>query len=885
MKRKKKMSPSVSTAIGKFRCSRSIQPRTFARYLLVSMVLGNLFFVLSATYFLQQSRYQYQKQAEFTTSNLAQILMENTVGVIDKVDIALLSVVDEYAEQGDSGRIDKKRLASHISRVQSRLPRLLRSTGIVDEFGKGFLVADFGKSVPTKVDVSDRDYFLQLRDTDYQGLYISKPIHSRISDQWALVFARRLSHPDGSFAGLVYAGMPLENYIPTLSSVDMGKLGVVSLRDAEMGLIARHPEYRAIGADIGSKSVSVELQHLLQKGHTEGTYYTSSGADGIARMISFRKIGNYPLFVIIGVSEEEYLDDWRASLLKIIVLVGFFFLTTVVLARLLYLAWKRQAESEQQLKTIVDTEPECVKILDKDGRLLQINRAGLNLIEAETEEQVLGAQIVTLVAPNDRADFNALNDRVLRGKPGALEFEIVGLKGGHRWLDTRAVPWYSSNGKVIGLLGVTRDITEKKMAAEAIQLSENRLIRAELASKSGNWELHLDTRRIFASLGAATLYGVPAGQFDLATAQSFVLPEYRQLLDRSLKDLIETNAAYAVEFKIRVGGCGDVRDIRSVATYDTEKRVVFGIVQDITERKQYEQRLIESEERYRLLAEHSHDVIFTIDLGTGNVSYISPSIERLSAYSPAEIMARRIEEALTTESIAVSHKARQEMLSKIASGERTHLTDRYEIGVLHRDGHVIHAEVVTTYILNDVGKPVSVLGMLRDITERKKAEFELEQLARTDALTGLANRRNFMERAEIELSRAQRYGGQLSLLMMDLDHFKNINDTYGHQIGDQVLQKLGRLCLDILRDVDVIGRLGGEEFAVMLPQTDDRIAFEVAERLRTAIEKAEIPLKHGIPLHFSISIGVSALNNGQRQRRYVAGTSRQCLVRSKKPGA
>jgi diguanylate cyclase (GGDEF)-like protein/PAS domain S-box-containing protein len=152
-----------------------------------------------------------------------------------------------------------------------------------------------------------------------------------------------------------------------------------------------------------------------------------------------------------------------------------------------------------------------------------------------------------------------------------------------------------------------------------------------------------------------------------------------------------------------------------------------------------------------------------------------------------------------------------------------------------------------------------VLGVIQDITERKELEWKLALEARTDALTGCANRRHFMELARHELARVRRYGGELSLLALDLDHFKSINDRFGHQVGDRTLQKLVQVCRETLREEDVVGRIGGEEFAILLPQTGEATAVEAAERLRLAVALVEVPLEDEPPLHFTTSVGVATL--------------------------
>jgi diguanylate cyclase (GGDEF)-like protein len=118
-----------------------------------------------------------------------------------------------------------------------------------------------------------------------------------------------------------------------------------------------------------------------------------------------------------------------------------------------------------------------------------------------------------------------------------------------------------------------------------------------------------------------------------------------------------------------------------------------------------------------------------------------------------------------------------------------------------------------------------------------------------------------MTMAEKELSRAIRYDSSIAILMMDIDHFKKINDTYGHATGDLVLQRLAELCQRELRNVDLVGRLGGEEFAIVLPQTDGEHALEVAGRLRETIQRTGVALERGLPVHFTVSIGIAVLSD------------------------
>lgn len=168
--------------------------------------------------------------------------------------------------------------------------------------------------------------------------------------------------------------------------------------------------------------------------------------------------------------------------------------------------------------------------------------------------------------------------------------------------------------------------------------------------------------------------------------------------------------------------------------------------------------------------------------------------------------------------------------------------------------------------------------------ESRRNQEELERRAYTDYLTGLVNRRRFFERAENELTRALRYGQMLSLLMFDVDHFKLINDGHGHKTGDQVLKKLSEICRTTLRNIDVVGRIGGEEFAALLPETNSAAALEAAERLREALAAARVPLDSGGELNFTASFGVASLNQQDINIDLLMSQADRALYRSKNEG-
>ncbi len=150
----------------------------------------------------------------------------------------------------------------------------------------------------------------------------------------------------------------------------------------------------------------------------------------------------------------------------------------------------------------------------------------------------------------------------------------------------------------------------------------------------------------------------------------------------------------------------------------------------------------------------------------------------------------------------------------------------------------------------------------QEIARRQELENELRALASVDGLTGINNRRHFLQLCEKEVERAQRYDRPLTMMMMDVDHFKRVNDTYGHAAGDEVLKQLAATCVASLRGSDILGRLGGEEFAVAMPECGIEAAVPVAERLRQTLAKIEVPSEQGA-ISFTISIGVIARVKGE----------------------
>jgi len=294
-----------------------------------------------------------------------------------------------------------------------------------------------------------------------------------------------------------------------------------------------------------------------------------------------------------------------------------------------------------------------------------------------------------------------------------------------------------------------------------------------------------------------------------------------------------------------------------ITAYSPQPGQFVSVGTDVTERRKSEETLRESEERYRLLTESIRDVIWTLDPETLRFLYVSPSVEKLRGFTPEEVLAAPVDAALDPEMRQRVRKLIVEGIEAMDAGRIA--ADQFitqEIQQPCKDGSTIMTEVVASLHINERTGRREVRGVTRDITERKHLEAELQRQATTDDLTGVANRRHFLELATSELRRAHRYHHPLAVAYMDVDHLKRVNDLHGHAAGDQMLITFVEAAQATIREVDVLARVGGDEFALILPATDCSQAGATIERLREMLAHAPAH-SGGTELSITVSAGIA----------------------------
>jgi diguanylate cyclase (GGDEF)-like protein/PAS domain S-box-containing protein len=381
--------------------------------------------------------------------------------------------------------------------------------------------------------------------------------------------------------------------------------------------------------------------------------------------------------------------------------------------------------------------------------------------------------------------------------------------------------------------------------------------------------------------------------------------ENEETINRNIFNFIPEEAHQSTMEKLQKGMKGEkIKHVQLPVTAKSGEKLFFdisfsriykdgsvvgaqGTAVDVTERRLAEELLKQSEAKYHLLADHMQDYVWLMDLHL-QWTYISPSGEKLLGYTLKELKQLPLDKLLT----ATSYKI---VIDVFLKRMETVLTIPYiktllELECHCKDGRTLWIEVSLTFIRDDDGNPQSILGEGRDITERKKAEEALKkseqrylELSIIDDLTQLYNSRHFHAQLEKEIERSNRYDQPLTLLMLDLDKFKDFNDIYGHVEGDDVLLRLGQVIKRCLRETDSAYRYGGEEFTIMLPMTTSEEGIVTAKRIQTELRKEAFSPVLGQEVYITVSIGLAQYKPKEEMKAFVNRVDR-LMYQAKKEG-
>jgi len=542
-------------------------------------------------------------------------------------------------------------------------------------------------------------------------------------------------------------------------------------------------------------------------------------------------------------------------------------------------ALRELRDSTEKLRGLFEMSPLGIALTDMSGRFIEFNEA-FRRITGYTADELKRLDYWELTPKEyDAQEAEQLKLLDTQQRYGPYEKE-------YRRKDGRLIP-LRLNGTLLTdsanqryIWSIVEDISESKANQQRLEalLAEQ---RAMLESGVVGIAKTHETKVLWANGAYERMLGYSPGEL-AGTPAEMILgnPDAHQTFLTQVLPILNSGKIYHGSARqVRKNGEQIWVDI-SGALLDAKEGTTLWALVDVTERKLAEHKLRESEHRYDQLVKHIPDGVYTwqfrADKSMG-FTYVSERFCKLIGVDEPTLLLDGMQ--------GFKNVHPDDLQAFLRDNEQASLTLQ-PLRVEYR--FIVDLQTRWLRIWSDPtilkGGGSEWHGVVSDITEQKRAEHAMERMAQIDMLTGIANRHHFMTLAEQELARCLRYGGELSVFMLDIDRFKRVNDSHGHQVGDKVIQQLGQLLRESLRSIDIPGRVGGEEFAVILPQTGMPQAIEVAARLRQDIDACEIQLQSGVPLRFTVSIGIASVPQAQINLDTLLSYADQALYAAKHGG-
>lgn len=508
---------------------------------------------------------------------------------------------------------------------------------------------------------------------------------------------------------------------------------------------------------------------------------------------------------------------------------------------------KNHKNSENLYKKAIDSLIYPINIKDLEGRYLACNHEFLK-VNNLTENEVIGKTAYELNVNYD-ADLISLMDKevIITRKSLVREYTFKDITEKDAIFRYIKSPITDENGDLLGVVGISFDITKEKESEELLKASVEKYRFITENTSDVIWVIDVMTQKIiYLSRSVSESWGYSDDDCSNMTLEDLLSPEAMEMMTREIKYTLpkfinnQSNVTYNYQLQQKTKS-GELIwvDILGSYHYDKDGRVLaIGVSRNIDERKKSEEALKESEEKYRMIAENASDTIWLYNMDRDEFLYYSPSVLKLRGLSIEDAMKEKLFDTVTYEYKIVL----EELLIEARKYLDQHRNeDMYEVIEVRQpvkyDGSV-WVEISAKIRYNNKGE-LEILGVSRNIDNRKKIEKEMLYLGYHDQLTGLFNRHYFEKIITLEMDRSDRYDEPLSMIQLDMDYFKSVNDTWGHPAGDDYLKKTAKIIECKIRSTDVIFRFGGEEFIVLMPHTYEEEALNAAEKIRELIENEE----------------------------------------------
>jgi diguanylate cyclase (GGDEF)-like protein/PAS domain S-box-containing protein len=460
-----------------------------------------------------------------------------------------------------------------------------------------------------------------------------------------------------------------------------------------------------------------------------------------------------------------------------------------------------------------------------DGRYQRVNRAFADMVGRDQDELV-GVGIRDITHPDDAAADTAAFERMIRGEQQTYRTEkrFVRPDGTIVWT-TLVATLVHEQGAPSHFLAQMIDISERKLFEEALATSEERFRSLSAAAPNGIYAIDVNGRLLYANDRLVEQTGRSHDQLAGAGWLDIIHPEERERVIRE-SGPGAPDRRLTTEFRM-VRPDGDVRWVRTHASplYGAagEQAGYVGSLEDITGEMEAVRELGAREAEYRMLAENSSDFLAR-HAPDGTYRYASPASLAITGYAPEELVGTAPFALVAEEDREVTAEHAQRLVEHDAPSTVAYRLRR-------KDGQLRWLETTARAVRDDVGVR-EIVSVTRDISDRKQAELELSHLALHDTLTGLPNRALFLDRLGLALRRTERRSGSVAVLFGDLDRFKVVNDSLGHDAGDRLLVDVAGRIGAALRPADTVARFGGDEFTILCEDIAGEIeAATIAQRI------------------------------------------------------
>ncbi|HWL25842.1 MAG TPA: PAS domain S-box protein [Ureibacillus sp.] len=526
----------------------------------------------------------------------------------------------------------------------------------------------------------------------------------------------------------------------------------------------------------------------------------------------------------------------------------------------------------QELKHIWTYSTDAIVLFDQKGKVLKVNPTFTNMFLYENHEVQLLSEVYLEQYKNH---FQELV-RILHEENPCLQFETKRVRKDGEIIDVLATYRKVENGKTFAI-ATYKDITKEKQILQDLAASEEKY-RKVLDSSPEPLIIH--DGEIITYLNKAALKLAKAKNVCFIKGKSifnFVHPSNKENVFNRIQNSSESEfvTVPTIEKFLTLEGETVHAEISTATFQEHGENFRIVMLRDVTQKLRADSSLRESEERFRIIAENTKSII-KILTPTGKITYCSPSIEEILGIPVWNEIGKSISSNLHYEDLSLFETTMEECMDTKQS-----LT--LELRYIHRDGYAIWLKTTITPILNENNEVEKVMLISNDITELKQKETTLTQMAFYDYLTNLPNRRLFYKQLEQAMLTTDKTGKVSALMIVDCDKFKSINDTLGHDIGDEVIKEFANRLNVSLRNKDTISRIGGDEFTVVTPEMNsiEEVRY-VAERLLKKMSESIYIQGHEIQLTASIGIAIYTANSYSMDELFRIAD--QCLYRSKELG-